>query len=335
LAKALVRRGFKVSMVVADYGQADGAVWDNVVTYKSYCMEAGIRGLRLLHPRTTAVWSAMKRARAHIYYSSCADYLPGVIALFAQRHHRKCVFRVAHDTDCHPDRLLIPNWRSKVMYKYGLKHVDLILAQSDSQQADLLRNFGRSSRVIPSLVEAAAGGAEFESRTVQVLWVGNMRAFKRPNLALDLAESMPEVTFHMIGGQDSGARDYYCAVKERATRMPNVIFEGPKSYEDVEKQMEQSMLLINTSESEGFPNTYMQAWVRGTPVVAMFDPDGVIEREGLGSSVSNLDLMRAAIGRFLSNPDEWRRASARCRQYVCARHGEKAVDAYVDALGSL
>jgi glycosyltransferase involved in cell wall biosynthesis len=335
LAKALVRRGFSVSMIVADQGQADGTVWDGIVTYKAYRMDAGIRGIRLLHPRSTGVWSAMRRADAHIYYSSCADYLPGVVALFARRNHRKAVFRIAHDTDCQPDRLLIPNSRAKAAYRYGLRHVDLILAQSGSQQADMLRNFDRTSRLIPSLVELGADSTELEARSVQVLWVGNMRPFKRPGLALDLAASMPEVTFHMIGGADSESPDLYRGIKKRASTLPNVFFEGPKSYEEVEKRMTQTMLLISTSESEGFPNTYMQAWLRGTPVVAMFDPDGLIEREGLGASVASLDLMRAAIRGFLQDTDEWQRASARCRQYVRARHGESAVDAYVDALGDL
>jgi glycosyltransferase involved in cell wall biosynthesis len=334
LAKALVRRGLKVSMIVADYGQADGSVWDGIVTHKAYRMDAGMRGLRLLHPRSTGVWSAMKRARARIYYSSCADYLPGVIALFAQRHGRKSVFRVAHDTDCQPDRLSI-HWRSKLAYRYGLKHVDLVLAQSQNQQADMLKNFGRISRVVPSLVELAAGGGELAARNVQVLWVGNMRPFKRPNLALDLAASMPEVSFQIIGGEDSDAPNLYRDLKARAASLPNVSFEGPRSYEEVERRMTQTRLLINTSESEGFPNTYMQAWVRGTPVVAMFDPDGVIEREGLGSAASSLNQMRTAIRGLLGNADAWQLASARSRQYVSARHGEKAVDAYVDVLGSL
>jgi glycosyltransferase involved in cell wall biosynthesis len=336
LARALVGKGFRVSMIVGDYGQADGAEWDGIVTYKAYRIAAGLRGLRLLHPRATGVWSAMKRAGAQIYYSSCADYLPGVLALFAQTHRRKAVFRVAHDTDCQPENLLIPNWRSKILYRYGLKHVDLILAQSSKQQSDMLQNFGRPSRVVPSLVELGADSTELEARDVQVLWVGNMRSFKRPDLALDLAASMPEVSFHMIGGgEDPGALSLFADIKARAAALPNVSFEGPKSYEEVETRMTHARLLINTSESEGFPNTYMQAWVRGTPVVAMFDPDGIIEREGLGCSASTLDQMRSAIRGFLDSAEEWHRASARCRQYVSARHGANAVDAYVDALGSL
>jgi hypothetical protein len=35
LAKALVERGFRVSMVVGDYGQRDGESWQGISTYKA------------------------------------------------------------------------------------------------------------------------------------------------------------------------------------------------------------------------------------------------------------------------------------------------------------
>src|SRR5262245_31850017 len=66
LARALTARGFKVSMVTADYGQPDGAVWDGIVTYKAYAMDAGIPVLRFFHPRLTGAFSAMRRARREL-----------------------------------------------------------------------------------------------------------------------------------------------------------------------------------------------------------------------------------------------------------------------------
>jgi len=335
LAKALVQRGFTVSTVVADLGQPEGAQWEGVTTHRAYRFAAGIPGIRFIYPRAVKVWSAMKRANAQIYYCSCADYLPGVLALFARNYRRKTVFRIAHDTDCHPDQLMIPNLRSKLLYLYGLPKMDLILAQTTSQQSEMLRNFHRPSVVIPSLVQLTAEYKNIAERDIDLLWVSNIRPFKRPDMLLDLAAMLPDFRFHMVGGTQPGALDYFEEIRQRANSAPNVIFHGPKSYDEVEGQLGRTRLFINTSESEGFPNTYLQAWARGTPVVGFFDPDGVIKREGLGRAVQTLDEMCAAVKEFLTGQDFWSTVSARCIQYVSATHGVKAVDAYAHALQTL
>ena len=69
LATALARRGHRVSMVVLDHGQPDGAVWDGVQTFKAYARGAGLPVLRFVHPRWTGLVSALSRADADVYYA--------------------------------------------------------------------------------------------------------------------------------------------------------------------------------------------------------------------------------------------------------------------------
>src|SRR5436190_7212649 len=72
LARALSRRGHRVTMVTADYGQQDGACWSSVQVFKAYRPESGIPVLRFIHPRWSGIWSALARADADVYYTSCA-----------------------------------------------------------------------------------------------------------------------------------------------------------------------------------------------------------------------------------------------------------------------
>jgi glycosyltransferase involved in cell wall biosynthesis len=77
----------------------------------------------------------------------------------------------------------------------------------------------------------------------------------------------------------------------------------------------------------------LQAWASGAPVVAFFDPDGVIAREGLGAAVTTADEMREAVRRFTSNESEWRAASQRCLAFIERHYSEEAVlQPYVQAL---
>src|SRR3569833_1314864 len=99
------------------------------------------------------MWAAMERARADIYYASCAGALIGQVALFARLNGAKVVFRVASNSDCDPGSLLIRYWRDKRLYRYGLRRADLVLAQTPGQQQALLKNFRRESRVVASMTD--------------------------------------------------------------------------------------------------------------------------------------------------------------------------------------
>jgi glycosyltransferase involved in cell wall biosynthesis len=335
LAKGLARRGWRVSMVVGDYGQPDGASWADITTYRAYRPRAGLPVLRFVHPRWTSVWSAMGRADANIYYVSCAGMLLGEVALYARRRRRQVAFRIAHDTDCQPDKLLVPYWRDRLLYRYGLRHADIILAQTAAQRTLMQQNFGRDCQVIPSLVAAADAARPLAARDIDLLWISNIRPFKRPDLALELARQEPSLTLHMVGGRQPGSEQYYADIERQAAAQPNVVFHGHVPQESAYQLMARARLFLNTSDSEGFPNTYLQAWARGTPTVACFDPDGVIGREQLGFPVRDIARMRAALHALLENEALWQATSARCRSYVAARHGEPALDAFAAALGAI
>lgn len=336
LARALVRQGFDVSMVVHDYGQPERAVWDGITTFRAYPPKVGIPVVRFVHPRWTGIWRAMRRANADIYYVSCCGMLIGEVSMFARWHGRKTIFRVANDSDCDPQLKRVTYARDRWLYRYGLRHVDLILAQTVTQQSLLEANFGRTSRVVPSLNDLGGQCLAREQRDIPVLWIANIRQQKRPDRLLELARCLPHVQFHMVGGPVNEQEGLFESIRQAAQQLPNVRFHGFVPYEQIAPLYERARLFVNTSESEGFPNTYMQAWARGTPVVGLFDPDGIIARAGLGRAAATIDEMPSAITHLLDDEAAWQAASERCRAHI-ARHGDEAsmLQPYLDALASL
>ena len=197
LGRALVRRGHDVSMVVGDYGQTDGARWQAIRVFKAYRRDAGLPVLRFIHPRWTGLWSALKRADADLYYTSCAGMEVGLLALFCRRYRRRFVFRTASDTDCDRSRLLVQHARDRWLYEQGLRRAGAILVQSVSQAKTLAQSYGLPSRVAGMLVEHPLSTA---TRDIDVLWVSNIRRLKRPDRLLEFAERLPHVKIHMVGG---------------------------------------------------------------------------------------------------------------------------------------
>jgi glycosyltransferase involved in cell wall biosynthesis len=309
-------------MVTADYGQTDAALWEGIRVYKAYRPDAGLPLLRFVHPRWSGLWSALARADAQLYYTSCAGMQVALLALFCARHRRRFVFRCASDADCDPSRLLIRYARDRWLYAYGLHRADAILVQSTAQASSLARHFGLPGRVAGMLVERAPTDGE---RDIDVLWVANIRPVKRPDRVLALAAQLPEADVHMVGGPLPGEDALYESIRRNAALRPNLTFHGRRSYWDANAMYARARLLVNTSEVEGFPNAYLQAWIRGVPVVSYIDPDGVIAGNGLGAVVESSAQMRDAILRLLSDPSALAAASSRCRAFMAREFAEERI----------
>jgi hypothetical protein len=334
LAKALARRGCDVTMVVLDSGQVD-AVVDGVKLRKAYRLTDGIRVVRFFHPRWSGVLAALASAEADAYYTSCAGIQAAQIAQAARRRRAVSVFRIASDSDCEPSRLLVP-WHSRGLYGYGLRRADAVLAQTESQRQALRRNYGRDSRIARMFVDTGRSDLPFDRRTVSALWVSNLRDVKRPDRLLALARAESGIAFEMIGGTQPHAEDLYRAVEREARSLANVQFAGPVPYHEIGVRFERARVLVNTSDVEGFPNTFLQAWMRGVPVVSLLDPDGIIAREGLGIAARSESELREAVRVLATDATRWRDASERCVRYMQREYDEaRILEPYLEALSGL
>jgi glycosyltransferase involved in cell wall biosynthesis len=335
LARALARRGHDVSMVVADHGQRDGAIWESIRVFKSYRPDAGMPILRFLHPRWTGLWSALARADAEIYYTSCAGMHVGLLALFCERFRRRFIFRTASDPDCDRSRVrvLVRYARDRSLYAWGLRRAHAILVQSASQANALAGSYGLASRIAGMLVEKSPPATASD---IDVLWVGNIKRVKRPDRILELAGQLPETKIHMVGGHTAGEEDLFRNITRAVAHRSNVVFHGRLSYWDANDLYGRSRVLANTSDVEGFPNAYLQAWVRGIPVVTLIDPDHIIEREGLGIAVRSSAEFPDAIRSLLADPIAWKMASERCRAFMAREYDEDKVMAnYLDTFAQV
>ena len=324
LARAFAEKGWQVSMVSQDVGQDDGVIVDGVQVWKTYKHTAGLPYLRFFYPRLTSIWRALRRADADIYFQSCAGLMTGVVARFVVGRKRKMIFRVAHDTDCVPGQQLISLERDRRIYDYGLRCADLISAQSNIQKNLLDENYSLPSSVVDMVTEIPEE-APGPDRDIDVLWVNNFREFKRPELVPDIARSMPDVSFAMIGGPMTGFHDLFNRVRDEASTIDNLQFVGAVPYSDVNAYFSRAKLFLNTSDSEGFPNSFLQAWVRGVPVVSFFDPDGLIASEGLGISVNSQDNFKEALSGLLTQDAERERIGQSARQFVVDRYGSQTI----------
>lgn len=300
LARAFASLGHEVSTVVRAVERDIDETVDGIRVLSAFRWHTGIPVVRFVHPRATGVIAALGKVDADVYYQSPASAFTGLTAAFCRWKKRKFIFRVASDVNCIPGRQLIDYWRDRKLYEYGLRRADVIAVQSAYQRDLLKQHYGLKSAVVNMAMDMPSDDHAVDP-DIDVLWVSNLRPVKRAERALALARRLPDAEFAMIGGRNRGDEDYYARIEQEASRLPNLRFLGQVPYDEVNRYFLRSKIFLNTSDVEGFPNTFLQAWARRVPVVSFFDPDRIIEREGLGRRPETEDEMAAVLRELLDD----------------------------------
>jgi len=323
MTRWFARQRYQVSMLTWDEGQEDGMEIDGVRVLKMCRQDTGVRGLRFFWPRWSSLNAAMKRADADIYYQNGMGYETGQVALWCRGHRRKFVYSVASNPDCDSRLPEMHTLRERVLYRYGLKHADKVIVQTRRQQEMLQGNFGRDSVILPM---PCPGPSEDDTscyeqtldRENRVLWIGRICEVKRPDRLLEIAEACPDLQFDFVG--PAANSEYARIVCDRAKTIENITVHGSVSRRHVPPFYKKAKVLCCTSDYEGFPNTFLEAWSYGIPVVSTFDPDGVIVSDGLGFVAQDVEGIVAYLREIIQSPEVWLRASRAAKQYYRANH---------------
>ena len=152
--------------------------------------------------------------------------------------------------------------------------------------------------------------------------------YLHPRLPTDSAE---EPKFIMIGGPDGTNPELFQSVSKQCNALPNLKFLGFQPLDVTERYFDQCKLFVNTSEFEGFPNTFLQAWCRGIPVVSFVDPDNVIRDNQLGRTVVIDQLLFETVRSVLKDPPDLEHI----RMYFQNHHSFGVADQYISLFKSL
>jgi glycosyltransferase involved in cell wall biosynthesis len=335
LADELIRRGLSVSFVVLDHGQPDGQEIRGIRLFKCYESGRSPRGFRFLHPRLTGLWGAMSRAGADVYYQRGADSETGVVANWCRRHGRGFIFAISQDVRQMARSTWSSNSLEYFLFRYGLRNAHLVLAQTVQQQSALRDMFGLPSTVVRSgcsLPPVAADSSEEAIRADGlgvVLWAGRFSEEKRPDWVARLARELPGHQFEVVGHSNVDST-YGRNVVRQLQSLPNVRLPGYVAQANMSPLYQRAQLLLCTSESEGFPNVFLEAWSHGRAVLSTVDPGGVVTHFRLGKVVAEYQQMKQILQERQLCPSLWEGAGHRGRQYVREHHSPADVGAALE-----
>lgn len=333
IAQGLLEAGFRVSVVTIVPGQTDEFELNGIRIVPIVRHGREIPIIRNIHPRLTCIWDALSRADGDVYWQRGAAAITAVVALYCGVNRRPFIFSGASDADF--DIALSRRafrrrggWRDYRMYRWGIGHADAIVAQHARQIESCRRWYNREAVEIPSCYKVST--AELETARRTILWVSSVKTLKRPELVLELARDLPHLRFRIVGGRGPKDEEWvYEKTREEAAKLSNLEFVGFVPFSEVEKHFDEASLFLNTSDYEGFPNTFLQSWARGIPTLSFFDCGARSDGRPVGLLCRDVAEMKATISELCE--DDMRRLEAgdRARRYFRANHTvEVAVNRY-------
>jgi glycosyltransferase involved in cell wall biosynthesis len=148
---------------------------------------------------------------------------------------------------------------------------------------------------------------------------------------VELARSIPHARFEMIGGRTENESQLYDEIMAASKKIPNLTFHGFIPYYQINRYFEEAAIFVSTSDVEGFPNTFIQAWAHYVPVVSLnVDPDNIIRNEKLGFFSGTFKQLVTDVATLLENEDLRKTMGENARKYVEREHDiRKNVKKYV------
>ncbi len=296
---------FDISFIVADYGQKDIEKIENVQVIKSLDFKKNLlNGL-------SKTWKALKQADADIYVLKCASPGVPVVAEFCKLHHKIFIYRLASLLESDGTYIKEHVFLGK-LFKWSLRQAKIIFAQNKTDYDNLTRTMGLASHVIPNGHPLPPIGNQ---KRDTILWVGRDDSVKKPQRFLELAKSFPDEHFTIIC-QTLNNDDKYKNLIETARAIPNLEFIRHVPFNQINSWFGRAKVLVNTSDSEGFPNTFIQACNCGAAILSFdVNPDGFLNSYNCGLCC-NGDVGRLTYNlRFMLESNRYLEFGANARRY--------------------
>lgn len=230
----------------------------------------------------------------------------------------KLVFFSASDVNFVPGKDTVTNSESYTkLYRKAIPLFAGYVTQNNYQADTLLKNYHRHSLILPNIWIVGEKENVVEKK-IDCIWVSNLRRLKRAEWFVNMARKLSQYSFVMVGGVSE--QSYYDKIVAMSKEVDNLEFLGAQPMERVSSLIAESRLLACTSEYEGFPNTFIQAWANSVPVVSTVDPSNVIRDYDLGVTIQSEKDFTERIIELLTDDNLYKAKRDAVNKYFIEHH---------------
>ena len=330
LAAELAKRGIEVVILGGDTGQADGGQFRGVRVRNAGNFHTGdtVEMLRSI-PRVASIlreerpdWTLILGWTAWLFV------LWGLRPFFGG----KLGFICGLDTEVNGEFLYNNPLRGR-LFDFAMRHCDERLAMTRLQERLFLEN-GMTCNLYRNLILPRKGSNTVD-KNVDFLWVSRCQPIKRPLLFLELAKTLPAASFEMICPPEN--RELFEKVKEAASELPNLTLRESVPYHEIQAHYDAARIFVNTSEWEGWPNSFIQAGQGRTALLSLaVRPDTLFDDFALGFCAdSDFDQFLDHAQAYFLDIDLTQAMGQEAERFVAELHNnKKETNAFLRALNA-
>ena len=320
LAKELLKHGFKICFITCGNENKSIEYINGIEIIKVYSQKESYHLSYL--SKISAIWKAMKTARADIYYQQEGAAI--ITSIFCKIHRKKLVICIGSDAWVSS----LSDWINhkfngfalfnRLSYELDIRMANEVIVMNEYQNKQMKRNFRKEGSVIRHHIPMANSEPPHKNEHPTIIWVGTVTRIKQPELFLKLAESLPQARFQLIGGYFPAEKEFYEKLRQISKNIPNCELVGFVPFKDINKYYERAAILVNTSKVEAYPPfAFIQAWMNYSPVVSLNDnAEEILTRNNLGFHSGCFERLITDVNSLIDNPELRTQMGENGRGYV-------------------
>ncbi len=322
IAKELAKTDkYEVCFFIADYGQQKIDYIDGVKLIRTFSLPR-YEGILSKLIKAVKYFFFLAKYRPDVVISTTANSIVGLTAFYKYLLRYKFIYRTAGKIDVELKWIKDNGLLGKI-FQYGLKKADAVIVQNNEQQPILQKYIGKNSTVIKNIVSSNCDTSNQNKSFV--LWVGRFAAVKQADVFVKLATSLPKHKFVMICNHDLS--DNWKKLEIKISQTNNLEFKDRVDFSEINKYFNKASILVNTSSSEGFPNTFLQAAAAKTPIISLnVNPDNFLNDYNCGISCNNdFDMMVKSVNELINNDEKAKLMGTNAYNYLLKNHNAKVI----------
>lgn len=286
-----------------------------------------------------SIYLKLLRLKPKVLYCVGLNYYSPAFVLYRKFNKVKLIWSAMNDSEVVRkkgnffNRFFLNFFCEKIIEK-----ADILIGESNLQNKLLLKNYKLSfDLIVPNFMPCPnhlLPSIKKDNQILRIVWIANLSERKRPNLFIDLANqfcSVKNIEFIMIGPDP-----FNCWGEIIASNMnKNSSFKYIPGLDGVDKVNEFLIdcdILVNTSLLEGFPNTFIHAWMMKMIVFSLdVNPDNIFSNKDLGQNFDDIKDMGVMVHYYLNNKKDLADKSTAAQQYAVEHFSERNISTIINS----